>query len=248
MLIFKIFKTPYMNADDGVDLGGGESLNNEGQGEDVDSHGEGAGEVDSQTNEKPKQDRDTNEQFKAARIAAERETRALSDRQNRFAKMYGYNTFEELEHAAQLQQYTNQGYSQAEADRIARLDSLEQRLMENVNKARITEEKATLKEQRYFKELEPEIDKVLSVNPNLSVEAVYKYIRGEKLDELLAKETAATKQKTLNQIGSKQHLSTEGDGEGDVDSVNVPAETLQMYMDMGMSKKDAVAHYKKLYK
>ncbi|HOM97738.1 MAG TPA: hypothetical protein PLY41_05500 [Acetomicrobium sp.] len=246
--MFKIFKTPYMNADDGVDLGGGESLNNEGQGEDVDSHGEGAGEVDSQTNEKPKQDRDTNEQFKAARIAAERETRALSDRQNRFAKMYGYNTFEELEQAAQLQQYTNQGYSPAEAELIARLDNLEQRLMENVNKARITEEKAALKEQRYFKELEPEIDKVLSVNPNLNVEAVYKYIRGEKLDELLAKETAAAKQKTLNQIGSKQHLGTEGDGEGDVDSVNVPAETLQMYMDMGMSKKDAVAHYKKLYK
>lgn len=242
--MFNIFKMPFMDAegDIGANDGGIADL------QDAGVSGADGGTEGTADPKPTEQTADENAKYAAARREAETQTRALSDRQNRFAKMYGYNTFEELEHAAQLQQYTNQGYSQAEADRIARLDTLEQRLMENVNKARITEEKATLKEQRYFKELEPEIDKVLSVNPNLNVEAVYKYIRGEKLDELLAKETAATKQKTLNQIGSKQHLSTEGDGEGDVDSVNVPAETLQMYMDMGMSKKDAVAHYKKLYK
>lgn len=250
MKFFEIFKTPYMNADDGLDLGGsGESLDvDEGQGDVVDSDGEGSGEVNSQTNEKPKQDRDTNEQFKAARVAAEREMRALEERQNNFARMYGYNSFEEMEYAAQLQQYTNQGYSDAEAERLARLEVIEQRAMLRENNARIAEEKAALKTKKYFSELEPDIDKVLAVNPSLNVESVYKYIRGEKMEELLAKETAATKQKTLNNINSKQHLNTEGDGAGDTDSVNIPAETLQMYLDMGMNKKDAVAHYKKLYK
>ena len=112
---------------------------------------------------------------------------------------------------------------------MTRLETLEKRLLERENNARIAEEKTALRDKKYFTELEPEIDKVLSINPNLSVETVYKYIRGEKIEELLAKETAATKQRTLNQIGSKQHLKTEGDGEGDIDTVNIPTDTFRCY-------------------
>lgn len=57
----------------------------------------------------------------------------------------------------------------------------------------------------------------------------------------------AAKQKTLNNINGKSHLKTEGDGASEGGDINIPSETMQMYMDMGMSKKQAMAHYKKLY-
>lgn len=65
--------------------------------------------------------------------------------------------------------------------------------------------------------------------------------------EIKQKVSASTKQKTLNNINSKQHLKTEGDGAQDGNDVAIPQETMQMYLDMGYSKKQAQAHYKKLY-
>jgi hypothetical protein len=55
------------------------------------------------------------------------------------------------------------------------------------------------------------------------------------------------KQQALNNINSKAHLKTEGDGAGETNDIHMPADTLSMYMDMGMTKKQAFAHYKKLY-
>jgi len=66
--------------------------------------------------------------------------------------------------------------------------------------------------------------------------------------ELKKRTTAAVKQKTLNNIGSKAHLKTEGDGAGDSGSdIHIPADTYAMYADMGMNKKQAQAYHKKLY-
>lgn len=65
--------------------------------------------------------------------------------------------------------------------------------------------------------------------------------------ELRSKSIAAAKQKTLNGINSKQHLATEGDGEGETNDVHIPPDTLQMYLDSGMNKKDAMKYHKKLY-
>lgn len=55
-------------------------------------------------------------------------------------------------------------------------------------------------------------------------------------------------QQALNKINSKAHLKVEADGQGEVNDVFMPQETLAMYLDMGMSRKEAFAHYKKLYK
>ena len=59
--------------------------------------------------------------------------------------------------------------------------------------------------------------------------------------------TAAVKQKTLNNLNSKAHLKTEGDGSTEGGDYHIPAETLQMYLDQGMTKKSAMAFHKKLY-
>jgi hypothetical protein len=65
--------------------------------------------------------------------------------------------------------------------------------------------------------------------------------------ELRQKTTAAAKQKTLNNINSKQHLNTEGDGAGETNDIHIPEDTMQMYLDMGMDKKAAMKYHKKLY-
>lgn len=59
----------------------------------------------------------------------------------------------------------------------------------------------------------------------------------------------AASQKTLNNLNSKAHLKTEGDGAGDsnASTIPLPAETLAMYVDTGMTEKQARAFHKKLY-
>ena len=68
----------------------------------------------------------------------------------------------------------------------------------------------------------------------------------EKSVEIIKKAAA---QKTLNNLNSKSHLKTEGDGAGDsnASTIPLPAETLAMYMDSGMTEKQARAFHKKLY-
>ncbi len=59
----------------------------------------------------------------------------------------------------------------------------------------------------------------------------------------------AASQKTLNNLSSKSHLKTEGDGAGDsnASTIPLPTDTLQMYLDSGMTEKQARAFHKKLY-
>jgi hypothetical protein len=69
----------------------------------------------------------------------------------------------------------------------------------------------------------------------------------ERRKEIAVKKVEATKQSTLNNLAGKQHLKTEGDGAADANDTSIPQETLAMYLDMGMDKKQAMAHYKKIY-
>jgi hypothetical protein len=67
--------------------------------------------------------------------------------------------------------------------------------------------------------------------------------------KVVDKTQKAAAQKTLNNIHSKSHLRTEGDGAGDsnASAIPLPVETLQMYLDSGMTEKQARAFHKKLY-
>ena len=65
---------------------------------------------------------------------------------------------------------------------------------------------------------------------------------------LTQKKTEAAKQKTLNDLNSKKHLKTEGDGGTEAAATTaLPSETLEFYMDSGMTEKQARAFHKKLY-
>lgn len=68
--------------------------------------------------------------------------------------------------------------------------------------------------------------------------------------QVMEKQKKAAEQKALNRINSKSHLRTEGDGAGDetqVSTVPLSQDTLQAYLDSGMSERQARAFHKKLY-
>jgi hypothetical protein len=64
---------------------------------------------------------------------------------------------------------------------------------------------------------------------------------------ILKRSKAAAKQQTLNSLNGKAHLKTEGDGASEGGDIHISPDTLQMYMDQGMTKKQAMAFHKKLY-
>lgn len=58
----------------------------------------------------------------------------------------------------------------------------------------------------------------------------------------------AAAQRARNQQTNRKHLKAEGDGYSEGADINMPPETLQMYLDMGFTKKQAYEHFRKLYK
>ena len=109
-------------------------------------------------------------------------------------------------------------YQRAGADPKAIKDLIKQELSndpdfkqgkEYLNDLRIEREKAALKDKKYFKELEPEIDKVLKTNPSLSPKFVYEYIRGQKLEELIAGELTKAQQKGAEDFVNQSKRGTE---------------------------------------
>jgi hypothetical protein len=252
--MFNIFKQPFMEEDDGVNLGGsaGETdaqpaaAQEEAQ-EEV--PGTGESEIDGAADQKPAQKDDENAKYAAARREAEGQARALKDRQNNFAKQFGYDTFEELEHAQQVQQYAEQNnVDPVIAEMKVKQDNLERMFALQGHDTRIAREKNSLQNELFFKDLESEIDATLKVNPTFDVKMVYEYIRGKKLPELMKKQTEAAKQRTLNNINGKSHIKADGKGVGD-DFVDVdpdefkvakalnPKETIESYRAWKKSQK-----------
>lgn len=241
-----------------------ETLNDEvdeGQEGNVDLQEVGSGEeINSQANEKPKQDRDTNEQFKAARLSAEREANAIKQRQDAFAKKYGFQTFEEME--AYQQQQEAEAQRQAYIQQGVNPDLINQLVSNHPDVKMAKMQQINTQLDADFAELKKEYpESGLKTLADLAMLPTYgdiceKIKKGYSLTdayasanraELRQKTTAAAKQKTLNNINSKQHLNTEGDGAGETNDIHVPDDTMQMYLDMGMDKKAAMKYHKKLY-
>jgi hypothetical protein len=168
--------------------------------------------------------------------------RGQVERAERLAKSLGFTSVEEMESEAQRQVYVNQGYDSQAAQRLAEMDTKMKDFETIKRESQIAREKAEVANEKFFKDLEPDIDKLLEANPGASVKDAYFYARGQKLDELLAKESKASSQKTLNQINSKSHIR--GDGRGvDIDDIEVDpdeykiAKTLNPNLTMEAYKK-----------
>jgi hypothetical protein len=132
------------------------------------------------------------------------------------AKITGYDSVdayleavENAEKEAEAKQYQQAGADPKAIENLLNNHPVIKQTQDYFNKARITEEKAALKDKKYFKELEPEIDKVLAANPSLSPKLVYEYIRGQKLEELIAAELTKAQQKGAEDFVNQSKRGTE---------------------------------------
>ena len=106
------------------------------------------------------------------------------------------------------------------------------------NRVRIAEEKIRLSSRPFFKDLEADIDALLTQQPGLPVELVFNVLKGEKMDELVKNSKKAAQQKALNNLGSKSHIKPDGKGT-DVDIVKLDESEWNFYRKLNpKAKKD----------
>lgn len=196
-------------------------------------------------NENNSRNKDEDAKYAAARREAEKQSKLLKDRQDNFAKQYGYNSFEELEQAHQQQQYQEKGYDPEMAAKLVQVDKMMAEMQEQKNKTRIIEEKSKLQTQPFFKELETEIDEILEQNPALPVPMVFDLVKGKNIEKLLSKQGKAATQKALNNLNSKSHVKPDGKGT-DVDTIFVDESEWNFYRKLNpkANKEDYVKFLK----
>lgn len=114
----------------------------------------------------------------------------------------------------QVEQYANEyglpaEDAQREIERDRRLQRLEQETRQVKRLSTLNQEKEPLKTKVYFKELEPEIDRLITDSigrgVDVSVEAAYHYLRGQKLEELMGQTKSKTEKQTLANIQDRMN-------------------------------------------
>ena len=86
-------------------------------------------------------------------------------------------------------------------EKIVQLEILNKQLAEEKREREVDAQKGKLRNQRFFKELETEIDGLLRQAPDWTVEGAFIYLKGLHADELLDKEVSS---KTKSDIADKQ--------------------------------------------
>lgn len=118
--------------------------------------------------------------------------------------------------------------AQRELDRDRRVQALENELRTTKRLTNLDKEKEPLRDKMYFKELEPEIDQLVADNAakgvDISVEAAYHYLRGQRLEELLEQTKSNTVKSTIAQVHDRARrgvVSGDGNHGDDVDTSDI---------------------------
>lgn len=180
----------------------------------------------------------------------------------KYGKTHGLHTWADFERAAAEEAAQQQASQLAEQqgipEELARRILLQENEINNLKQrdtmrevdTRNMRQKDALKDKMFFKELEPDIDALIGANPAVDVETAFKYLRGERMEDLVKqREQDARKQATqqaLNNINGKAHLKSEGSGD-EIDTTSVPPETMAMYKRMNpkWTTEQIVKDYKK---
>jgi vacuolar-type H+-ATPase subunit I/STV1 len=133
---------------------------------------------------------------------------------------------DEAEQEAEAKQYQQAGADPKAIEKLLNDHPVIKQTQDYFNKARIAEEKAALKDKKFYKELEPDIDKVLAANPQLSAQFVYEYVRGQKLEELIAGELTKAQQ-----AGAEGQINQSKRGTESNDNPAVDEKTLDFTAD-----------------
>jgi multidrug efflux pump subunit AcrA (membrane-fusion protein) len=180
------------------------------------------------------------------------------------AKTYGdrgINTLEDLEKAIERQSYEQAGLPKEVIDKLNKIDELEK----STNEYKTQSEKEKLDRLLIdeFSELRKEYSDLVKedgsdLTPDvwtkwndgkngLTLTEAYELTNKKAIREHLVKRTS---QEKLNQINGKAHVKGTGNQSGNVESVNIPPETMAAYKKMtpGLTDQQYMEHYKKSQK
>lgn len=206
--------------------------------------------------EKPVQTQDENAKIAAARRAAE-----MKARDDLIAEMYGEShnirTYADYQKALEAQRQkeqeenlTSKGLPEDVAKEIIESRKFREQVKEREYEAQIEKQKAVLKDKPFFVDLEPDIDALIketrAKGQQVDVEVVYKYLRGEKMDELLAKAQKDAEKRTVANIHdrAKRGIPAGTDG-GNADDVDMSDINLDMARAFGNDPKEIAKYVKK---
>lgn len=235
-----------------------------------DQEGLEAGDVDPQRTSKQPPELDA--AFARARRAEEELSKRDAWVKEQFGT-HGIETWEQYQSAisAQLQQQQQDYIKQKEAeleemglnaDTIREImkndpEFMEMKQQNQFLKQQIEEQQKSQRLVAEFQELTKEYPDIVSKVDDIDETTWQRYDKGgvtlveafelSNKKTLTQKKQEAAKQQALNSVRNRSHLKTEGDGAEDGADVNIPPETLQMYLDQGMSKAQAAKYHKKLY-
>lgn len=222
--------------------------------------------------EKPKQDSETNKAFQkmrqeleaaqslmkrnadiARKYGAEYGVFSEEDISAQFGDSHGIHTLEEFEQQLQYDAYREKGIDPDEIRQIvdnhpdlvaARQMRQDQLLLTN------------------FQELQSEYPDLVKEANDVPAEVWSKWNNGQNgltlaeaytlvnRKEIIAKQAAAARQATLNNMSSKSHMKPSGNVGTGADTTQIPADVLKMYKQMSPGKPDSyyIEHYKRSMK
>lgn len=90
----------------------------------------------------------------------------------------------------------------------SKISRMEAELYRQRRETSITAEKAKLKDKPFFGDLEADIDAMLEQSPELSAEAAYIFLRGERFDELMEKAKNKTAQRVTAEYQDRSKRTT----------------------------------------
>lgn len=255
--MFNQKRSPYLEEDDGLNIGGGNDVTEDVVASDTTDDVEGGKDTDnSQADVKPIQNHEDNEKFKAARIEAEKKTsqRYESEREAD-AKALGYNSYAEYkqaitEHSKQQEEQQRLNYIEQNGFDPNAINSLIQQGVDNHPLIQSVKQQQTQKfidDQvselaRDFPESGIKSAKDLFSLPNY--EDIYQKVsKGYSIadayasvnrNEILQKRTAAASQRTMNNINGKSHIKPDGGG---IDLDNIKIDEEEFENAKGLNKK-----------
>lgn len=223
----------YYDEDSSADVEEREEENEEGKG-DNEEEGSEQENTNAYDNDKSKQTKEENEQFKKMRQKAKADVlkefeseRAKLNEERKEIEAFRKQQREKQIEESYLREITSElvsdvAYREGISEDLARR-LLTQEAMNNaqreinsidakMNQARI--QKLELKDKPYYKELEQDIDNLMMRDPNVDAKTAYTYLRGLKLEELMANDRKNTEKRTIANIQDKARRRSIPSGSG----------------------------------
>lgn len=157
---------------------------------------------------------------------------------------------QEREMAGELRQMLtdNPDMTEAVAKRLLKqeqeIKAIKQRDSQREFSTIIQSQKAELKDKPFFKELEADIDKMISAAPGIDAKTAYNYLKGERFDELLEQAKKNTKKSTIADLHDKAKRGLTSPSESLEDDVDITDVDTDMARAFGNDPKE-IAKYKK---